>query len=252
MRNQDSRIGSIGFVCTAHRIVVCAALCVIAVVFSSGCRTKQNPDKYPSTIQVVNALQDSNGIQASLDKNRVARTVKFDNSTGLYGVQPGIYALSVVAIGGLDVQPRQLLREGSFTVDPDKHYTAVAFGAPGSELVPASLAIFDDNKPTPDQRQDMIKRGVSSISIFNAGVASGKVDITVSSIVTFKSIAFGHRSSSVEIASEPYEWGVAPAGSTDQTLGQPITLHLEPGESYLLVITGNVNSGDIQITPFED
>jgi hypothetical protein len=225
----------------------------LAILPLSGCRaSKQDPDTYPSTVQVINALQDSNGIQANLDDNRIARTVKFDQSTGLYGVQPGIYALSVRAIGGLDIQPTELLREGNFNVDPGKHYTAVAFGAPGSQIVPASLAIFDENRPTPAERKDMLSRGVSSISVFNAAVASGSIDVTVSSIVTFQSVPYGRRSDPLELQAQPYEWGVAPAGADDQTLGQPTTLNLAPGKHYLLVVTGNVNSGDIAITPFED
>src|SRR5450432_911870 len=125
----------------------CLSVVFLALIFSTGCRTsKQDPDSYPSTVQVINALQDSNGIQASIDKNRVAKTVKFDKSTGLYGIKPGLYELAVNAIGGLDVQQKALLRDGNFQIDANRHYTAVAFGAPGSVLVPASLAIFDDDK----------------------------------------------------------------------------------------------------------
>ncbi len=228
-------------------------LAAASLFFGVGCRVSpKDPDTYPSTVQVINALQDSNGIQASVDKNRVARTVKFNQSTGLYGIQPGSYALNVDAIGGLDIQPRAILRDGDFQVDENKHYTAVAFGAPGSIRVPASLAIFTDDKLSPDTKQDLLKRGVADISVFNAAVSSGKVDVTVSSIVTFKAIEFGHRSTTIELAAQPYEWGVAAAGSNEEAYGAPITLPLQAGKHYLLVITGNVKSGDITITPFAD
>jgi hypothetical protein len=235
------------------RVAIFAAVFVAGIALIPGCRvSKQNADSYPATVQVINALQDSNGIQSSVDNKRVAKTVKFGDSTGMYGLAPGEYALSVDAIGGLDIQPRSLLREGDFDVQAGRHYSAVAFGAPGSIRVPASLAIFDELKPTQEESADLVKRGVASISVFNAAVGSGNVDVTVSSIVAFKSVPYGHRSNSLEVAAQPYEWGIAKAGSGDQTYGVPITLPIKAGGRYLLVITGNANNGDVMIRAFED
>jgi hypothetical protein len=221
-----------------------AALCALAL---NGCKNQPNPDSLPTAFQVINGVQDSGAISASVNGKTIFGKIKYGDSSGLYGAHLGHYALAMTE-SPENAQPLSIGKT-AIDIESGRHYTAVAYGV---ALGPAHVAIFNTAKLTAQQRKVAQSSGKSTVRVFNAAVGAAKIDVLVNSIVAFKNVGSGERSDAIPLAALPDEWSVKPAGDSDDIFGAPVTLQLKSGRKYVVVIMGSLASNDLQIKAFEE
>jgi hypothetical protein len=217
---------------------------VVAIMFAvSGCRQGDTGTSSDCAVRIVNSVRDSDSISAKVNGKDVVKDLAYRTGTPFKGVNPGTYSMAVkIDRNSFDAQT---VTADNVTVDSGHWYTAVVMGQPGGNP-PAKVMILDDPKVSTapsDQAQ---------VTFFNASQDAGNVDVLINSIVAFKNVPYGSRTTTTNLAALPYEWAVKVAGDDYSPLMDPVTLKLSAGHRYLVVLTGGTADTSIGLTAYSD
>ncbi len=218
-------------------LLLVGALCGL---FGAGCRTGSQPEGGTAQVRLINAVPDSGGLNVSADGRRVWTRALFRSSTGYQGVNAGTYPvrLDSAAFGAT-----LLVRPISFEKGHD--YTVLVLGQMRNGGRPVEAQVVEDDTP------GRVEQGKTTLRLVNAALGLEPVDLVVSNIVGLQNVAYGKRSPALTLDGGSYDLKIVPAETPDTLVG-PITLRLEPGRAYTLVVMGRASDGTLSLEAFPD
>ena len=207
---------------------------LVAVAFLlGGCR--HGADSDTAQVRLINAVPDPGELSVAVDGHPVWKRSPYRNNTGYQKIHQGRYNVAVAA-GGPAASKAIEFEKG-------KEYTVVALGT--ARTTPPAFRVFAD---TPGE---VIPDGKTRLHFINAVPSLGRVDILFNNIVGLQRVAAGHRSDALLLDSGTYDIKVNGAGDVASLVG-PISLRLESGRSYTLVVMGRRQDGGLTLEAYSD
>lgn len=212
--------------------------CLLPATLTAGCRRRSASSVV--SVRLINAVADAGALTVAVDGQRVWRRSPYRNNTGFRGVPEGDYDVRVSVVGAsapLAALPPLAFRR-------DRVYTIVALGAVGMGGAPPGVRVFED------ARDERLSDGKTRVRLINA--APGAVDVLINNIVGLKRVGYGQRSDALLLDGAAYDLKINASGSSVAPLIGPVSLRLDAGRSYTLVVMGSRAAGSLTLEAYPD
>ena len=218
-------------------LLLVGALCAL---LGSGCRTGSHSEGGEAQVRLINAVPDAGGLNVSVNGRRVWTRALFRSNTGYQGVGAGTYP---VRLDSATFGATMVVRPLSF--EKGHEYTVLALGQMRNGGRPVEAQVMEDEVP------GRVEPGKTTLRLVNAALGLGPVDLVVNNIVGLQNVAYGKHSAVLTLDGGRYDLKLVPADTPDALVG-PITLRLEPGRAYMLVVMGRVSDGTLSLEAYPD
>ncbi len=199
------------------------ALSVLAAVAAlGGCR--QGGDM--AQVRLINAAPDPGLLSVAVDRQPVWKRSPYRDNSGYQKIRPGTYNVQISSAAAAATESVAFGKGGA--------YTLLVLNAPRPPSL--SFQVF------PDDAKGAIPSGETRVCFINAAAIPGGADLLLNNIVAFPGLAYGHRSESLLLAGGVYDVKVNPPGRVSSLAG-PLSLSLDAGRSYTLVLMGRRPAG---------
>lgn len=214
--------------------------CLLPAMLAAGCRRRSASSVV--AVRLINAVSDVEALTVAVDGQRVWRRSPYRNNTGFRGVPEGDYEVRVSAVGAsapLAVLPPLAFRR-------DHVYTVVALGMVGTGDAPPGVRVFED------ARDERLPDGKARLRLINAAPGAGAVDVLINNIVGLKRVRYGQRSDALLLDGAAYDLKINVSGGSVAPLVGPVSLRLDAGRSYTLVVMGSRAAGSLTLEAYPD
>ncbi len=207
-----------------------------SALLGAGCKTKSDGGD-GARVRLINAAPNADGLTVSVNGERAWKNAAYRSSSGYQTIAAGTYPVRMDA-AKLGAVPAR-----SLSFEKGHAYTVLALGRNIRGSGPR-LEVFEDGTEPPPA-------GRAVLRLINASTNGIPLDLVVNSIVAAKGVTFGGGSTALALDGGAYDLQVVAYGTADVLAG-PVSLRLEPGQSYTLVAIGDPSDGSLSLEAYPD
>lgn len=204
-----------------------------------GCKSHNANDTNP-IVSMVNAIPATSEIKIAVGDAQAFAGSGFNGGVRSYRPDPGTYNIAFTVVR--DDGRRVTIGHEKLRFEALCRYTFVAYQSDG---------VFRVRTLTSAVRKTGAPDGVE-LRVVNAVVDAHKIDISLNAIVALPGIPFGAQSATIDLDPSDYQVGILEPGDGYKPLTSPLSLKLQKGGDYTLIVSGRKADGTITTQLLED